>query len=106
MNPQLTQRVHTELTGQGIFVSAYKRPEVRYVLNAECILARGGNLLARIADQQIAALRQGGDETGMVNAAIFLSREEHSSISGVHREGHHSATEVSDSCNRCIGPQT
>ena len=57
----------------------------------------------RAANEQVAPLCERGHETGLIDAAVFLRRQQHAGVAGMHGEGEHPATEGGDFC-RTGGP--
>ncbi len=88
--------VEAELVLRRVIPRPHQNPEIRRRLFAQQILAERIRVAVHVAQQQIAALRERGDEAGLVDAAIFLRREQHARVTRMQRKREHLAADGGD----------
>src|SRR5262245_21806864 len=86
MNAELAQSIHPELIPHRVIPRFDQNPEVGRILVAEQVVARRRNIFARIPQKQVASLSQSRHETRLINAPIFLRREQHARVARMYRE--------------------
>ena len=93
VNAGFAKSLHPKLILRRVMPRPHQEPEVGRTLVAKQIIAQRRHIPARIAQKQIAPLRQRGHETRLVDAAIFLRREQHARVTRMHRECEHAPAE-------------
>ena len=93
VNAELAKSIHPELIPRGVIPRLHQNPKIGRILVAKQILARRRHILARIPQKQVASLSQRRHETRLINAAIFVRREQHASVTGMYRKREHAAAE-------------
>jgi len=78
-----------EIPGGDVLPDAPEQPEIAAGADARQFLAAARDLGVRVAQKQVAALGQGGQQAGLVDAAILLRRQQHAGVARVQREGEH-----------------
>jgi hypothetical protein len=84
------------LVARGVGPGAHENPEIASGFIAEEILAVAGGGFVDVAKEKVAALREGGHEASLINAAVVVRSEEHAGVAWVERESEHFAAEGSD----------
>ena len=77
----------------GVVPGAHQDPEIAAGLFAEQILAAARGVAVHVAQQQVAALGERGDQAGLVDAAVILRRQQHARIARVQRKRQHLAAD-------------
>ena len=101
VDARFAQGIHPELISNGVIPRAHQNPEVggRFIIQAaEQILARRRHIFPRIAHKQIASLCQCRHQARFIDTAIFLRRQQHARVPGVHGECEHAPAQCGDRC--------
>ena len=105
MNAQLAADIHAKLIIECVTPRAHDDPEIGAGLVAEQVFAGGFHLAAGIAEQQVAALGEGGDETGLIHAFVFLGGQQHAGVARVQGEREHLAADGGNDAGVVNGPE-
>ena len=96
MNAQPAAGLEAELVARSIFPGAHQNPEIAAGLLAQEVLALPGGLGIDVAQEQVPALRERGEQASLIHAAVILRRQQHAGVARVQREGQHLAADSGD----------
>ena len=85
-----------EVIGGRVVPCAYKEPEIAAGLCLQQILSPPCGVAVHVAQQQVAALGQGRQEAGLIDATVMLRGQQHAGIPRVQGERQHLQTDGSD----------
>ena len=89
MHAQAAAGFEPEVVGGGLLPCAHQEPEVAARLFTQQILAPARGVAVHVPQEQVAALGEGGEQAGLINAAVMLRGQQHAGIPRVQREGQH-----------------
>ena len=89
--PELAAGVEAELVVGRVRPRAHQNPKIRRGLFAQQIFAGGRHLAPNVAQEQVAALGERGHEAGLMDAAVFLRRQQHARVTRMQRKREHLA---------------
>ena len=91
MNAQPAAGVEPEVAGGSVLPGAHQEPEVAAGLFTQQVLALPRGVGIHVAQEEVAALGEGGEQAGLIDAAVILRRQQHAGVTRVQREGEHLA---------------
>ena len=91
VNAKLAAGVEVKLVLRRVCPRTHQNPEIGRGLVAQQIFAGGHHFAPDVAQQQIAALSERGHETGLMDAAVCLRRQQHARVTRMQRKGQHLA---------------
>jgi len=96
VDAQAAARLDAVAVLQRVIPRAHQDPEIRGRPVAQQVLAERLGFAAGVAEEEVSALGQGGDQRRLPDATVILGRQQHAGVPGMQRKRQHLATDVAN----------
>ena len=98
------KRIRPELIFRSVLPSAHQHPKIgSLIMLAKKIFTRRSSLVIGIPRQQIASLRERGEQARLMHAPVFLRGQQHARVTRMNRECEHATAKRCDAGHLLLG---